>query len=565
MNERQVHGLYFGWLSTAVFLCGLFFAFPARALEDEIVVPIPGLDERFVQLEMVLIQPGAYYRGSFNWDFDAVENEKPVQVIYITEPFYMAKYEFTQAQWRALRGENPAFHAGADGGDKPVEMVSWNDVQALIGEMNQLGEGEFRLPTESEWEYACRAGTYTRFAHGHGFECAGNSCTPCDVHDPYMWYCGNNPPNDFGENFTTYGTKPVGLKLPNPWGLYDMHGNVWEWCSDWFANYDPNDIFSPQGPETGLYKVLRGGRWDATPNQCRAAYRNYTLPDFRHNSQGFRLCRTVAEPDLGPHITFEPAVLPNSVVPLPGLVEDATPFEFLLVPAGEFMMGSPHSERGRYADEAPHKVAITQPFWFGKYEVTQAQYEAVTGTNPSGFGPNPNLPVENLSWHDARAFVEALNGLGLGTFRLPTESEWEYACRAGKGTRYFFGDGLECADRGDAFCPTMDLYCWWRGNYQESLDAGFVGPREVGGKLPNPWGFHDILGNVWEWTQDWYGPYPEGEIALDPAGPANGTLKVLRGGMYRSHGRMTRAAFRDRTWPSFKFPRTGVRVVWVAE
>ncbi len=535
---------------------GALFAMQASAQQAEITITIPGLDERFVQLDMVLIQAGAYYRGSPYWDPSAEPNESPIQVIWITEPFYMAKYEFTQAQWAALTGSNPSFHADAAGGDRPVEMVSWNDIQSLLGQINQLGQGEFRLPTESQWEYTCRAGTKTRFSYGNAFECSDNSTLSCPAHDANMWYSGNNPPNDFGENFDSYGTKAVGQKLPNPWGLFDMHGNVWEFCSDWYADYTLDSPVNPQGPTSGIFKVLRGGRWDATPRQSRAAYRSRTVPDFRHVSMGFRLVRSAAPIDDTPVPTFDPIALPSMTVTVPGLSGDLVQLELLQVPAGEFVMGSPPSERGRYDDEKEHSVQITQPFWFGKYEITQAQYEAVVGVNPSGFGPNPDQPVENITWWDATAFVDQLNTLGLGSFRLPTESEWEYVCRAGASSRYFYGDGLDCADRGDDPCPTMDLYAWWRGNYQ----AAPAGPHPVGLKLSNPWGFHDMTGNVWEWVQDWYGPY-SGDPVADPQGPAAGSLKVLRGGMYRSHGRMARSAFRDRIWPTFQFPRIGIRVV----
>jgi formylglycine-generating enzyme required for sulfatase activity len=230
------------------------------------------------------------------------------------------------------------------------------------------------------------------------------------------------------------------------------------------------------------------------------------------------------------------------------------------IPAGTFVMGSPPFERGAYEDEQPqHEVTITTPFWLGKYEVTQAQYLAVMGNNPSTW-VGPNHPVEMISWNDAQAFINKLNTLGLGVFRLPREAEWEYACRAGTTTRYYYGDALDCADRGGDPCPIADLYAWTWSNYTPG--PGTNGTRDVGLKLPNRFGLHDMHGNVWEWCSDWYAPYRR-EPQSDPAGPATGMLKIIRGGMYRSNARMMRSAFRDHVWPSFLFSRIGLRVVRV--
>jgi formylglycine-generating enzyme required for sulfatase activity len=187
-------------------------------------------------------------------------------------------------------------------------------------------------------------------------------------------------------------------------------------------------------------------------------------------------------------------------------------------------MGSPESENGRRANEGPqHEVFITRPFYLGMYEVTQGQYEKVTGKNPSGYtkdkGGGPRHPVETVSWEDAVAFCQALSGREAEkqrgrVYRLPTEAEWEYACRAGSRTAFSFGD--------DA--TQLGRYAWLKDN-----DEGRTHP--VGEREPNPWGLYDMHGNAWEWCADAYdGAYYQAAPAHDPPGPRRGTGRVIRGG-----------------------------------
>jgi formylglycine-generating enzyme required for sulfatase activity len=183
---------------------------------------------------------------------------------------------------------------------------------------------------------------------------------------------------------------------------------------------------------------------------------------------------------------------------------------FKPLPGGTFMMGDD--------DETPHQVTLTQPFELGVYEVTQEQYEAVMGTNPSRFKGSQN-PVEQVSWDEAVEFCQRLSELPADksegyTYRLPREAEWEYACRAGTTTEYSFGDG-------DGL---LRDYAWYEDNSTKMT-------RSVGQKRPNQWGLYDMHGNVWEWCQDWYGDFQNG-IAIDPTGPASNDSRVLRGGSF---------------------------------
>ena len=204
--------------------------------------------------------------------------------------------------------------------------------------------------------------------------------------------------------------------------------------------------------------------------------------------------------------------------------------EFVLIEAGTFTMGSPPTEPGRDADEGPvHEVTISQRFYLGKYEVTQGEWHAVMGSNPSLHSNcGRTCPVERVSWEDAQAFIVALNRReGVTVYRLPTEAEWEYAARAGTQTAYHFGTAAS----------ELALYAW----YGELRLFGSI--RPVGQKRPNAWGLYDMHGNVWEWVADWYGAYPQGSVT-DPRGPATGASRVFRGGSWDFNARECRAANR---------------------
>ncbi len=243
-----------------------------------ITVHLEALPEDAVKLEMVLIQPGSFMMGSPLEERGRSDNEWPVHEVSITKPFYMGMYEVTQAQWDAVMVKNPSYYHGRP--NHPVEKVTWRACQKFIKRLNALGQGTFRLPTEAEWEYACRAGSETQFFFGDSLENA----------DKYMWWEGNNEPQ---------GTKKVGQKLPNPWGLYDMHGNVQEWCADrWALPNERGSQIDPLGSSKGssffflwTNRVFRGGGFRSGAYDCRASYRNGEQSIDYHYSLGFRLVR----------------------------------------------------------------------------------------------------------------------------------------------------------------------------------------------------------------------------------------------------------------------------------
>jgi formylglycine-generating enzyme required for sulfatase activity len=223
------------------------------------------------------------------------------------------------------------------------------------------------------------------------------------------------------------------------------------------------------------------------------------------------------------------AMILNKEVEVKTELEKGINLEMVLIPAGKFIMGSPVSEKNHRKDETEHEVTLTKPFYMGKYEVTQEQYEAMMGNNPSKI-KGAKLPVTEVSWLDCQEFIKKLNAKTNGGYRLPTEAEWEYACRAGTTTAYSFGDSI-----------TKD----------EANVAWGTSTKMVGSYKPNAFGLYDMHGNVWEWCEDWKADYPK-ESVIDPKGPATGQYRLLRGGSFTGAGSHSRAANWWGTLPATK-------------
>ena len=209
---------------------------------------------------------------------------------------------------------------------------------------------------------------------------------------------------------------------------------------------------------------------------------------------------------------------------------------FRWIPPGQFAMGSPEDEQGRYDNEVLHKVTISQGYWLADTTCTQALWQAVMGKNPSYF-KGANLPVEQVSWLDVQTFLQKLNQLQPGLFmRLPSEAEWEYACRAGTQTAFNFDQALAT--------DLVNYRGTWEWASEQWGEKALQATTAVKSYAANAWGLYEMHGNVWEWCQDWYGDYPA-ESATDPAGAIDGTLRVLRGGSWYNEGRICRSAFRS--------------------
>ena len=463
--------------------------------------------------------------------------------------------------------------SGMDTSDFPMENISWNDCTALVDALNKADREGWRwsLPTEAQWEFASRGGSKTR----------GNTYSGGNDMDVVGWYyenSGNRKLSDSDWDLNKLeGTQcrphPVKEKdIGNELGIVGMSGNVWEWCNDWYDEhyYSISPLEDPQGPASGGSRVLRGGGWISRARHCCSVYRNWSSPDRRGDDNGLRLCCSSRPRESGtggdasasatapvhsvPDDLSAPPPLPSdtrrassvrrnpqraanvlrdvlpkdprqgqvAILTLPG----GTKMEMIYVTPGTYAMGSPTSEEGRYASEVQHQVTLTKDYWLGKYEVTQAQWESVMGENPSR-RKDGNRPVENVSWEDCQRFIRKINLQQHCGARLPTEAEWEFACRAGS-TEPYGGNG------------NLDDMGWYGGN-----SDGEAHP--VGQKQANAWGFHDMHGNVYEWCGDWYGDY--GRATADPAGPVSGGGRVLRGGCWCSLGRFCRSAYRSRSSP----------------
>ncbi len=236
----------------------------------EWIVDLPGLPADATPLVLVHIPAGSFLMGSPESEEGRDPDEGPVHRVTLTKDFYIGKYEVTQAQWMTLMDENRSTEIDPN---YPVNKVSWFDCQEFLRRLNELhNTNGFRLPTEAEREYACRAGTTTATYFGEN---------PSDEEKgEHAWY---------RHNITWDELHKVGLKKPNPWGLHDMHGNLSEWCQDWFGPYPSTPQLDPIGPPQGLGRVIRGASWMARPRWIRSADRGRFPPDNRRNTVGFRI------------------------------------------------------------------------------------------------------------------------------------------------------------------------------------------------------------------------------------------------------------------------------------
>ena len=224
-----------------------------------------------ISIEMVKVEAGSFNMGATPEMEKPADREKPVHRVTLTNNYYIGKYEVTQALWQAVMGSNPSYFKGDD---LPVERVSWKDCQEFISKLNNLTGRMFRLPTEAEWEYAARGGKKSR-----GYQYSG-SRKISDV----AWYNRNSGCK----------THPVGTKQANELGIYDMSGNVSEWCLDWYGSYLSSSQTNPTGADSGSYRVSRGGSWFGDARICRSSYRDHTSPDFPFLSRGLRLALSLS-------------------------------------------------------------------------------------------------------------------------------------------------------------------------------------------------------------------------------------------------------------------------------
>ena len=509
-------------------------------------------------LEMLWVEPGNFVMGKMG--HVSTRGVGSQQKVSITNGFYLGKYEVTQSQYKAvMQGNDYELESNpsrSKGEKEPVTSVSWDDIQIFLKILNSKERNagrlplqwNYSLPTEAEWEYACRAGTTTRFSWGDEIDDSLANCL-----------------RKIGRQVQ------VGQYPPNVWGFYDMHGNVWERVFDWSAHYSEQNEIDPSGPLNGTSKISRGGSW-MSYEQHLFSY-SKVVSDTKHvnGNTGFRLAlrfgllgdnKRLNETKIDAKNLTNTEKTENNELTLQKkqmhVVElnSSVRLEMLWVNPGTFTMGSPTSEPGRSTRtnwEDEHNVTLTKGFYLGKYEVTQAQYEAVmTGNTLSlsatlGNWPNnPTRPVERVSHDDIQIFLSRLNAqqsanISAGwSYVLPTEAEWEYACRAGTTTAYSWGATIATSN----------------ANYSTS---GLSQTSAAGNYAANPWGFFDMHGNVFEWTADWFSLYSYG-AQTDPTGPASGSARVIRGGSWHLTGTGLRSAARGNGTPSSRYTHIGFRV-----
>jgi formylglycine-generating enzyme required for sulfatase activity/serine/threonine protein kinase len=593
----------------------------------------------------------------------ALESARPQHVVRITRPYYFGAYEVTNGQFKKFvddtarkpdaekdekggwgyepqkgpsvpetsssqgRGFTWRYWGSETSDQAPVVNVSWNDAVAFCEWLSRKEGKIYRLPTEAEWEYACRAGTTTRYWNDDDPEHLTQIANVRDLAAKQKFGWQNTLTTSDGYAVAC----EVGRFPANNFGLYDMYGNATEWCSDWFSMSYYREISqaNPAGPSTGVLRVLRGGSWRSSAIYCRSANRVAEPPTFRANHVGFRvvcierkapwppaLPTPVAPPTgVAPQSLVAPfdekragearkawasyAQIDDQVTNLPGLT-------MTLVPPGEFLMGStpeqiaqtsridPTFKKESGNSEQPlHRVRMSRPFYLSAHEVTRGQFARFTRATgyktacerpggPSGMGfdqathkfkpdrkynwhntafaQDDTHPVVNVTWRDATAFCTWLTWQEGRTYRLPTEAEWEYACRAGTTTLFSSGDDPEklatVANVSDATAKTT-----FSGWHAIKAKDGYVFTAPVGSFKANAFGLFDMHGNVREWCGDWHADdYYGRSTESDPPGSSSGKTRVVRGGGWTTSAAGCRSAGRGASSPSTVSLSLGFRV-----
>ena len=556
----------------------------AKMVDGDLTFTVKG-----VSFVMKPVEGGTFQMGCANKWSDCYSNEKPLHSVTLID-FWIGETEVTQSLWKAVMGttisqqrdkDNPYSPLYGEGSSYPIYYVSWNDAVDFCNKLNAIVAGQlpngyhFALPTEAEWEYAARGGKH---------------------HSDYMYSGGNNL-DDVAwclENSDEL-THPVKGKTPNAIGLYDMTGNVCEWCADWYDYYQKSPSTEPVGPDSAMFRVVRGGCWGDNAKSCRVANRDYKNPSMYYIVGGIRLAlvnpemsesaavaaimEAEAEAEALRNAIEEFSRRPAVVTSVPEserrnytYVVNEVDFKIVYVEGGLFTMGC-SSEQGDNCDSVAmpsHSVTVSS-FWMGETEVTQALWQAVMGTTVSEqrdkaassdelgifrynlYGEGSTYPMYYVSWEDCVLFCIKLNSLLAGQlpegyrFALPTEAEWEYAARGGKhhsGYMYSGGDNI-------------DDVAWCLENSDKLT-------HPVKGKAPNAIGLYDMTGNVCEmcmdlYNEDYYGKSP----AINPQGPTNGSERVMRGGTVNNYAKNCKISKRMSISPNFCYNGHGFRLALV--
>ena len=611
---------------------------PGIPSQKSILVDFEGRLQACEAIRLIWMEPGSFLMGTPQGENGSILDEFQHAVI-LTQGYWLAETEVTYRQWHALMGQHHYSWKNEFRESLPISGISWTDCMAFCARLTELEQEAGRLasgmvytlPTEAQWEFACREGGTATGPFHYG----------ATIDSTLANFDGRYPYTGSERNIFRNWTVPVRSFLPNASGFYDMHGNVSEFCQDTYAHYPRETVYNPLVVDERGSRVLRGGSFSNQGRHSRSASRllGNTSSGFRVSLQADRMRSgdlsgpiiEVLSPGLGTQDTQESIVIQGRVSDLSGVARfringqvleniqtssaDPSDWNFTLpmqlgkniinldamdnfnnvssleisyertrympvntigivdfggvvsvdeaihmvwVDPGTFLMGSPSGEAGREVWETQRHVTLTQGFWIGESEVTQAQWMAIMDFNPGFFRGNDSLPVENVSWQDAMEFCERLNERERLAGRLPenmiytlpTEAQWEFACRE-RGLAvwpFHFGSDLDSSQAN------------FNGNFP--YGAGQAGinrerPTSVKSFQSNSLGLFDMHGNVGEWCRDGFSSHPSTDAITDPY--TVGTFRhVIRGGSYASEAVHTRSASRSASPNKSKF--TGFRL-----
>ncbi len=481
-------------------------------------------------IEMVLVKGGTFEMGSNEMGVDA----RPVHTVTLSD-FYISKYEITQAQWLAVMGDVDCYLIG---GDLPMHNVYFQDVQEFIKYLSRETGRDLAMPTEAQWEYSARGGQKSL-----GYVYAGSN----DL-DEVGWDYGNS-----GERIL-----PVGKKKPNELGLYDMSGNLFEMCWDYYAPYADTLQVNPGGPDEGDEIVIRGGAWCYDSSLANVYARSRGKNGYGYDV-GVRLVMSPPRPkDSDFSAVFYQEQLDN--------IEEQEfdyDMEMVYVEGGEYVRGSSEYDGNTYSYMPPH-VSEVEGFYMGKYEVTQAMWKAVMGSNPS-INKGKDLPVHNVSWNDINRFISKLNQKTGRHYRLPTEQEWEYVVKEGKHSndlriRRSFPGGDDLMSVAWCIPNSFDPKKYFEDWLDDRLDD-FMPVHPVGRKEPNVLGIYDLCGNVAEACQDAEDSNYDYPYRILKGGACVSTDRSVFGGSAQDPMRAYHPAYRDRVYQDERIEWLGFRLV----
>ena len=493
----------------------------------------------------IFVEGGTFSMGNNSSN----KNEKPAHKVTVSS-FYICDHEVTQAEYASIMWMNPSDNIGDN---LPVDSVKYYDALEYCNKLSRIkgltpcyqnnhgkytcdwNANGYRLPTEAEWEYAAKGG-----AKSKGYTYSGSNKI-----GTVAWY---------GEN-SGYESHEVKTKQPNELKLYDMNGNVLEWCWDVYGSFGSAAETNPKGKTSGHDNVVRGGSYYDIPSDTSVSARYYADPSGGAPNLGFRVVRNNSSSTSGKSTTSSSS---QTMTKTKGMV---------LVKGGSFAMGSNTDE---YNEQRIHDITVSS-FYMCDHEVTQAEFADVIGTFPSRF-EGSNKPVEQVSWFDALEYCNLLSkkeGLtpcysfdgtvkcnwNANGYRLPTEAEWEYAARGGSKSKKYTYSGSN----------NVGTVAWYNDNSKEET-------HDVKTKQPNELGIYDLSGNVGEWCWDWYDyyypKYYEGSKSTNPHGPDSASYnksRIYRGAFWCGDSNYCRVSARLFHAPDYVDASIGFRVVRKAE